>query len=98
MTAFDESVVSAVLSHMNDDHADDNLAIVRAFAEPDATAAVMTGFDSVAGKWTATVDGADRPVRVPWPNELTDRASIRREVVALYKAGAERLGIELDDH
>ena len=98
MIVFDDAVVTAVLRHMNDDHATDNLVIVRAFAEPDATAAVMTGFDSVAGKWTATVDGADRPVRVPWPNELTDRASIRREVVALYKAGAECLGIELDDH
>lgn len=97
MTAFDESVVSAVLSHMNDDHADDNLAIVRAFAEPEATAATMTGFDSTVGEWAATVDGAQRSVRVPWAEELTDRASIRREVVVLYRAAAQRLGIETGD-
>ncbi|WP_307846472.1 DUF2470 domain-containing protein, partial [Rhodococcus sp. CX] len=30
MTRFDADVVAAVTGHMNDDHADDNLLIVRA--------------------------------------------------------------------
>ncbi|HLU63846.1 MAG TPA: DUF2470 domain-containing protein, partial [Protaetiibacter sp.] len=35
MTVFAPEVVEAVLHHMNDDHIDDNLLIVRAFAGRD---------------------------------------------------------------
>ncbi|MFD4468301.1 DUF2470 domain-containing protein [Rhodococcus sp. NPDC058505] len=98
MSDFDDAVIAAVTGHMNGDHATDNLAIVRAFAEPDATAARMTGLDTTAGEWVATVDGTERPVRVPWLGPVTDRASIRTEVVALYHAACERLGIESGGH
>lgn len=92
MTTFDDAVITAVTRHMNDDHPADNLTIVRAFAEPTATAARMTGLDAEFGDWTATVDGTERSVRIAWPNELTDRASIRREVVTLQQTATERLG------
>ncbi|MGB6243707.1 DUF2470 domain-containing protein [Gordonia sp. (in: high G+C Gram-positive bacteria)] len=98
MTTFDDAVIKAVTGHMNGDHTDDNLVIVRAFAEPTATAATMTGLDAEAGIWSATVDGVERTVRVEWRGELTDRASIRREVVALYTAAAAKLGIAADTH
>lgn len=98
MSSFDDAVIAAVTGHMNGDHAADNLAIVRAFAEPDATAARMTGLDTDAGEWSATVDGAERPVRVPWIGPVTDRVSIRTEVVALYTAACERLGVEPGGH
>lgn len=90
---FDEDVVAAVLSHMNDDHTDDSLVIVRGFAEPRATAATMTGLDAEASEWSADVDGEKLPVRIPWLGPVADRADIRREVVALYDAGLERLGL-----
>jgi hypothetical protein len=98
MSNFDDAVIAAVTGHMNGDHAADNLAIVRAFAEPTATAARMTDLDTEAGEWAATVDGAERTVRVPWPGQVTDRASIRTEVVALYHAACERLGVEPAGH
>ncbi len=98
MTSFDDAVVTAVTGHMNGDHADDNLTIVRAFAEPDAAAARMTGLDTEAGEWVATVDGVERTVRVPWLGAVTDRASIRTEVVALCQEGWSRLGIEPRGH
>ncbi|MGW0042569.1 DUF2470 domain-containing protein [Rhodococcus sp. NPDC003348] len=98
MSDFDDAVIAAVTGHMNGDHSADNLAIVRAFAEPDATAAHMTGLDTEAGEWTATVGGTERAVRVPWLGTVTDRASIRTEVVALYHAACERLGIEPGGH
>ncbi|TQF67192.1 DUF2470 domain-containing protein [Rhodococcus spelaei] len=98
MSNFDAAVIAAVIGHMNGDHATDNLTIVRAFAEPTAAAATMTGLDTEAGEWTATVDGAEKAVRVPWLGPVTDRASIRTEVVALYQAANERLGIEPVEH
>ena len=91
--AFSEDVVAAVLHHMNDDHTDDSLVIVRGFAEPRATMATMTGLDAEAGEWSAHVDGEERLVRVPWLGPVAERADIRREVVALYDAGLERLGL-----
>ena len=90
---FSDDVVAAVLHHMNDDHTDDSLVIVRGFAEPRATAATMTGLDAEAGEWSADVDGEQRQVRIPWLGPVAERADIRREVVALYDAGLDRLGL-----
>lgn len=90
---FSQDVVAAVLSHMNDDHTDDSLVIVRGFAEPDATAATMTGLDAEAGEWSADVNGERRRVRIPWLSPVAERADVRREVVALYDAGLDRLGL-----
>ena len=90
--AFAPDVVAAVLHHMNDDHADDSLVIVRGFAEPDATSATMTGRDEEAGEWSADVNGTDVAVRIPWTQRAVERADLRREVVALYEAATERLG------
>lgn len=98
MSSFDDSVIAAVTGHMNGDHADDNLTIVRAFAEPGATSARMTGLDTEAGEWMTTSDGVERAVRVPWLGPVTDRMSIRTEVVALYHAACERLGVEPGGH
>lgn len=90
---FSSDVVAAVLHHMNDDHTDDSLVIVRGFAEPAATAATMTGLDAEAGEWSADVDGESVAVRIPWLGPVVERADIRREVVALYDASLERLGL-----
>jgi len=91
-------VIAAVTGHMNGDHAADNLLIVRAFAEPAATGARMTGLDGESGEWVAEVDGSERTVRVPWLGPVTDRASIRTEVVALYEAACDKLGVTPSEH
>lgn len=96
---FSAQVVDAVLAHMNDDHTDDSLLIVRAFALPDAEAATMTGLDERAGHFTATTAGSSEEVRVPWPaGRISERAEIRREVVALYDEACARLGVEARPH
>jgi len=96
MATFSEDTVSAVLAHMNGDHLDDNLLIVRAHGAPEATAASLSGVDGDAGTWT--VMGPEGPiddVRIPWPSgPITEREEIRREVVALYEAAREQLGAE----
>ena len=93
---FDDTVVTAVLHHMNDDHTADNLLISRAFAsDADAvTDAVMTAFDGDGGVWEVARGDVREELRVPWPGgPITERAEVRREIVALYDAACERLGL-----
>ena len=101
--SFSPDVVAAVLHHMNDDHLDDNVLIVRAFggdAGTRATAATMTGLDGEQGAWRFTdAAGAEHDVVVAWPGgTITERPEIRREVAALYRAACERLGIPAREH
>jgi hypothetical protein len=97
---FDDAALTGVLSHMNRDHADDNLLIVRAFGDPGFVGAVMTGFDGDGGDWSATAaDGSAVAVRVPWlGGAIAERAEVRREIVALYDAACARLGVEPRAH
>ena len=96
---FDPDVVAAVLRHMNTDHPADNLVIVRAFADPSAAAAVMTGLNGDGGIWTVTAaDGSTTEARIAWSAPVTERAGIRREVVVLYDAARVKLGLEPRAH
>ena len=98
---FDDAALTGVLRHMNGDHADDNLLIVRAFApESDIIAATMIGFDGDGGDWRAQpLTGDEFVVRVPWPGgPITERAQVRREIVALYDESCRRLGIQPRPH
>lgn len=68
MTDFDASVVQDVVAHMNGDHLDDNLLIVRAQRAPEATAAAMKDVDAQAGTWEVMGPGGPLgELRVPWP-------------------------------
>ena len=94
-TVFGPEVVDAVCRHMNDDHLEDSLLIVRSLGGcPGATQASMTGLDGDAAFFTATVDGLERTVRVPWSAPLTERAQIRVEVVRMYHEACAALGVE----
>jgi hypothetical protein len=83
---------------MNDDHLDDNLLIARAFGNPDATSATMTTLDDLGGSWVYSAQGAEHELTVPWSEQISERPEIRREVVKLYDAACERLGIEPRPH
>jgi putative heme iron utilization protein len=49
MSPFGAEAVAQIARHMNDDHADDNVLIVRALGgQPEATAARMSGMDADA--------------------------------------------------
>jgi hypothetical protein len=98
---FDDTVRAAVLGHMNDDHTDDNLLIARAFGQDaEARMATMTDFDGDGGDWSVTgAEGVTSQLRVAWPGgPITERAEVRREIVALYDAACARLGIEPRPH
>ena len=91
---FSPEVQAAVVGHMNGDHVEDNLLIVRALAgQADATAAVMTGYDEEGARFDATVGGETVPVMVPWSVPIADRGTIRVEVVRMYHDACSALGI-----
>lgn len=97
---FDDAALAGVLGHMNRDHSSDNLLIARAFGVPDAVAARMTDFDGDGGRWDAVrPDDATVEVAAPWPSgPITERAEVRREIVALYDEACRRLGVEPRPH
>ena len=98
---FDDAALTGVLRHMNGDHAEDNLLIVRAFSpESEVIAATMIGFDGDGGDWRAQpLTGDEFVVRVPWPGgPITERAEVRREIVAIYDESCRRLGIQPRPH
>ena len=87
---------------MNDDHADDNLLIARAFGDAGAAGARMVGVDGRGGDWvysTTPGEAADEvPLRVEWRAPITERPEIRREIVALYDRACAELGVEPRPH
>lgn len=88
------SVIDAVTGHMNGDHPEDNLLIVRAYGYPEAKASKMTGLDGLAGVWQVEDASGAHEVRIEWPSgAINERPQIRREVVALYKRACEKLGV-----
>lgn len=93
-SAFDPAIVTGVLHHMNDDHADDNLLFARAFGDPRATTARMVGVDGSGGDWVySTAEGVERPLRISWPAPIAERPEIRREIVAVYDRACAVLGV-----
>ena len=91
---FGPDVIAAVARHMNDDHADDSVLIVRALGGvPEAAAAEVTHLDGTGVDFSVTVDGGRRTVRVPWSRPLTERPEIRQEFVRMYHEAAAALGV-----
>ncbi|MCB0977978.1 MAG: DUF2470 domain-containing protein [Acidimicrobiales bacterium] len=91
---FTPEIVSAVTSHMNNDHPEDNLLIARSLGGlPDATAATMATISPEGATFRATVDGVEQDVTVPWAVEVTERATIRLEVVRMYNEACAALGV-----
>jgi putative heme iron utilization protein len=92
---FTDDVVAQIARHMNDDHADDNVLIVRALGGiPGATAARMSGLDAEGMEFAAAVNGLEVPVRIPFRERLTERAQVRAEAVRMYQEACAALGME----
>lgn len=97
-TAFSADVVAAIMRHMNVDHAEDSVLICQALgSQPKTVQARMTGMDDLAIDFQATVDGGEVAVRIPWSQQLTERAQVRVEVVRMYQEACSALGVEPRD-
>lgn len=97
---FAPEIVARATNHMNEDHSDGNLYIVKAFADATATSAVMTTLDYESGTWEyVSGDGETKRATVKWPvGQITERMQIRVEVVKLYKDACTKLGVETREH
>jgi len=81
-----EADVEAVLEHMNADHRDASLAIVRAHGYPAADDAEMTGVDEHGATWHVSEGPTEAAVRVTWPDgPVSGAEGVRRAVVALSR-------------
>ena len=95
MDPFTADVIAEIAGHMNGDHAEDNLLIVRTLGGiPTATAARMSGMDADGMEFAAVVDGIEVPVRVPFGGRLTERRQVRAEAVRMYREACAALGID----
>lgn len=91
---FQQSVIDAVAAHMNEDHEEDSLLIVRSLGKrPEATAATMSSMDGNGVDFDAVIDGATQNVRVPWSRPLTERGEVRVEITQMYHDACAMLGI-----
>ncbi|MGA5301179.1 biliverdin-producing heme oxygenase [Nucisporomicrobium flavum] len=94
--AFDltPEAVAQIARHMNDDHAEDNVLIVRGLGGVGtASAARVSGLDADGMEFEATVDGIAVPVRIPFRERLTERRQVRGEAVRMYREACAALGI-----
>ncbi|MFG1607483.1 DUF2470 domain-containing protein [Actinoplanes sp. NPDC049265] len=91
---FPPEVVEQIAHHMNGDHADDNVLIVRGLGGADnATAARMSGMDADGMDFLAAVGGIEVPIRIPFSARLTERRQVRAEAVRMYQEACSALGI-----
>ena len=92
---FPPEVVAQIARHMNDDHAEDNVLIVRGLGGVDAaTAARMSGMDADGMSFVAVAGGVEVPVRIPFAGRLTERRQVRAEAVRMYREACAALGLE----
>ena len=94
-TGFAPEVVAAVCAHMNDDHPDDCLLIVRGLGGvTDATSARMSSIDDCSAHFEAVTPDGVSPVSVEFPMQVTQRPQLRVEVVRMYNEACAALGME----
>lgn len=82
---FPDEVLAAVVAHMNEDHRDDSLSIVRTLGGlPDATGATVRALDPAGVVFGVDLGSGPGPdVMVPWQSTPRERADIRHELVRM---------------
>lgn len=94
-SVFTPEISAAVAGHMNADHRDDNLLIVRSLGSlPEATEATMAGISPDGAVFDAVVGTSTTQVTIPWAVPITDRGTVRLEVVRMYHDACAQLGVE----
>jgi heme oxygenase (biliverdin-IX-beta and delta-forming) len=86
---------SAIIDHMNADHADAMVAFCRALTRAtDTTAATMTGVDRYGFEMSAQTGRGPRPIRLPFPAPIVTPDDARRAMVALVRRARELLAAD----
>jgi hypothetical protein len=86
------SHASAIIDHMNADHADAMIDFCRALTRAtDTTAATMTGVDRYGFEMSAQTGRGPRPIRLAFPAPIATPDDARRAMVALVRRARELL-------
>lgn len=84
---------SAILEHMNADHADALPLYCRAFTRAtDTLSATMTSIDRLGFELTAVTPAGPRPIRLAFRAPIASKADARTALVALLKEARAALG------
>jgi len=87
------AAAAGIVEHMNLDHADATVAIVRHLAGLRAVAAVMTGVDQGGFDAAATdAEGRVHTVRLSFPEPLRSAEEVRQAVISMVRAARQAQG------
>jgi len=93
---FDAGFTASVIEHMNNDHAEACLLIVREMsAQSDATSVAMTDLDTLGMVFSVTTaaDGCSQTpthIRIDYPKQLRRSSQVRGMLVAMSKQVRDR--------
>lgn len=92
-TPFTESEVTAMVAHMNEDHADSILAYLHHFGNlPEATGGRLLDITSRAMRIEATTPCGRREVTIPFAHSLASTHDAHRTMVQMSKQAKRALG------
>lgn len=80
-----------VMGHMNDDHSDSTVAMVKHYVGVEATAAKIVSMDRLGMTVKATLTmagGGETKIRLPFPREVTERKDVKNVIVEMTQASS----------
>lgn len=88
-------VIEGVRRHMNGEHRDDALRIVRGLSNlANAQSASLADLTPDAAVFEAMVDDTPTRVAIAWERPIVERMDIRLDIVRMHTQACEALGIE----
>jgi putative heme iron utilization protein len=77
-----------VCGHMNQDHADDMMAMISHYAGLKVESPVMTSLDKLGINFSVKISGSPSPLplRINYPSPAEDRKAIKEQIVAMTRA------------
>jgi putative heme iron utilization protein len=80
-----------VMSHMNDDHSESTVAMVKHYVGVDCTGANIVSMDRLGMTVRATLTmagGGETKIRLPFPREVTERKDVKSVIVEMTQASS----------
>jgi len=85
------SFADPVMNHMNEDHSDSTIAMIKHYVGIDVSDANIVGLDKLGMTVKAKLDslgGGYSKIRLPFPREISERKAVKEVIVEMTKASA----------